>query len=594
MKETNNTTIFHTYDTTPSLEFAGDDFGYYMEEIFEPYEDPEQIYRQRADRKRELDELAKSYVRKRLTNEEAIAYWKETGKWEEISSKLYFNKESWKIGKNSLTANYAWTSVCEPGPLRAEPGLVGIWKQEGEREWRQLGLTLHEDWIFRVTKEPQFLASPKKGRKKSHKTPWDAWCYHFDIMDRWAMLQIGTARTCRYLIWQSSDRNDHYKSAFYSREELEYLSESRATFNDLLDCSLLYAADEIRPLLDMPVVDYMFLMQHPEYLSYRYTPEQLTESFYKQAFKAMSTNVHKFNVVFPIGCRQTWYVEGRDVTNLYNPRATDLNMLIGFYDAMFYFRECLLIDYLTAFRLLEEHGLNAKEFVKFDKKGEVDKVIKYYKRLEEWIDLYGVTPLYDDDITFTSHMWIITLMDREGLNYVYYLCKRRGYSLEDACDLIIRGYECYKISLEPDGMSIPSEEDKIFYKIMKQVYENPALDAETDRLWRFVAGQYFKGWCSQEEWEEYCWNYSNNRFGRKVNAKTHLSDAQSHKLLDTLPLFNLTEDEFWDMSDDEFKLLYHGLIKAAHPDAGGDANEAVKINVAYKILMEFRQRPNKD
>ena len=595
MKETPNVK-FHTYETIPCLEFAGDDFGYEMEEVFDRFENPEETLRKRAERKKELDELAKSYVRKRLTNKEAIAYWKETGKWDEIKDRLWTGKEATDKDPDAWKKPWKWTTVCEPGPLRAEPGLVGVWKQEGEHEWRQIGLNPHAEWIFQIDKRAKCIVSGKK-HYKEELANWGK-LQHFASVERCWAHSIGTARTCRYLIWMSKDLNDHYKSAFYSREELEYLSSTRLSFNDLLDCSLLYATDDIRAFLDMPVTDYMYVMQCHDYCGgWHSSPEKLTEMFYELAHKAMSTNIYKFPVVFPINCRSYSYDEVANSAlkvgqyiDLNNP---DYGMLYSSMPALLYFREYLLLDYLTEFRILKEHGPWTRAFTDFDNAGKVDEVIRYYKRLEEWVDLYGTTPLYDSDRDL-SHMWMITLMDKDGLAYIYNMCKHQGFTLEGACDYALHCYREVKSCLEPNGnMMFPNPEAEKLYKVVKPVFDNPAMDADTDRSWKFIARKYFGGWPSQEEYEEKCRQFYNRLFGHQPKPDTGLSDMQTHKLQETLPLFHLTEEKFWAMSDDEFKLMYHEFIKAAHPDTGGNEAEATKINVAYKILIELRESKQK-
>lgn len=329
---------------------------------------------------------------------------------------------------------------CEQGPLRSEPGLVGTWQQESSGGWRQIGIGL----TFPLLNVSQDAADKSRcyvgqnyeeyGIRESWRIQYDtrrclAWAPHRpgathdwgyggrnfpmsgENFGRYMPIRngrgIGTERTCRCLLWDKNKKP--YKSAFYTPEETAYLVESRASFYDLLDCELLYANDEIRELLSMPVADYMFDCQHQEYPACVFvheddmpSPERLFLAFGERCFEAMSypsvTEFRPFNKVSQgIG------------------KILDDESRCPFVDSEEVFPH-LLDDFLIQFRIAKEYGSKKEEYIRWEEKGGIDRAVAIYSALSKWVKACGLSGKYYGDVHYG---WILCLMTWDSLNHCY-------------------------------------------------------------------------------------------------------------------------------------------------------------------------------
>lgn len=587
---------------------AGDEFKYYREEN-RPVLDRAAL--------KEINESA-SYKKVHPTNDETWNSWTEE-KREQVKAKL--------------TENDGIYIECVPGPLRSEPGLVGIWVQEPSGGWRQTGIELlpcqlglsedayvstmyRSDGIWRkgviewrqtdIKRTPRRFEPGEKvnttnihyikanikeyGIEKAYRNETAAarirtWTRKhprvnnrdraFPITDAenvhmtWRYMTcpgdagLGTERTCRCLVWNKKP----YKSAFYTPEETAYLVNTRATFNDLLDCSIVYADDETRRLLDIPVVDYMFMLQHPEYPNTvgvkkgeMPSPEWLYRAFGERLFEVMSYKMVPvfcpFNAVASNNLLYEWHVLDDDSRFVY----TDVEKVFPH----------LLNDFFIAYRIAKEYGSKKDEYVRWEEKGGLKRAAAIYQRLSEWVDLCGFSAKY---YGYVHYGWVMCLMDLDGINRCYgesHAVYEDG-DIEEYAHLAMSSFLIARFG-SSDNMEdhVSASVDAIF-----QVINRPALGADSGVDWKYVVNEFVLP----------------NREKNTARVKyAHLSDEDREILESSLEIMHIRVKEYFDMSSEDLKARYRVVIKNAHPDAGGTAEDAARVNTAFDALLSLKEK----
>lgn len=399
---------------------------------------------------------------------------------------------------------------CEPGPLRSEPGLVGVWQQQPSGGWRQIGIELNLK-LLNITKD---AADKSRGHVSQNYEEYgirESWRIQNDTrrLLSWVMYRpgemhvwdgcgrnfpltstggigrymriyggrgVGTERTCRCFLWDKE--HTPYKSAFYTPEETAYLTESRATFYDLLDCEVLYVNDEIMELLSIPVADYMFDCQHPEYPPCVYvhkndmpSPEQLFRAFGERCFEVMSyPSVPEFRPF-------------NKVSNAVGKVFDDESRCV-FVDPEEVFPH-LLDDFLIKFRIAKEYGSKKDEYIRWEEKGGLVRATCIYRAFARWVENCGLSGKYYGGVHYG---WISCLMTRDSLNYCYEesFDRHEGGNIEDYAHRAMLTFLAARDGCLRDIDPFCTKSDDVVF----QVINRPALNKRSTDDFKYITEQY--------------------------------------------------------------------------------------------------------
>ena len=552
---------------------AGDDFE---------YERPQNRPQLTQQTLKEI-ENGKSYQRKRPSNDETWNTWSKE-KQETVGAQLE---------KGGLYIE------CEPGPLRSEPGLVGIWQQQPSGGWRQIGIELSLP-LLNISQEAADNSRNYVGQNYKKYGIREAWRIHSDTRRflSWVMYRpgemhvwsgrgrsfpltspsgigrymriyggcgVGSERTCRCFLWDK--KQSPYKSAFYTPEETAYLVESRASFYDLLDCDILYANDEIRELLNVPVADYMFDCQHAEYPPCVYvhendmpSPEQLFRAFGERCFEAMSyPSVPEFRPF-------------NKVSNVLG-KLLDDESRCPYVDPEEIFPH-LLDDFLIKFRIAKEYGSKRDEYIRWEEKGGLDKATGIYVRLKKWVRMCGLSGKYYNDVHYG---WVMSLMTDENLHLCYNesFDRYKDGDVEDYADRAMLTFLAARDGLLGDTDQFCNRSDDVVFQIINR----PVLTKTSGKELEYIVDHYVLPTREKKKPEP------------KLKLRLELFTETDRATLKTaLEIMDMTLDEFESMTEEFLNKKYSETIEKAHASGGDVAEQVGDAKIAHHELTRLRKK----
>lgn len=508
--------------------------------------------------------------------------------------------------KSEMDENDGFYIDCKPGPLRSEPGLVGIWQQEKNGGWRQIGLQLDYS-LLHIYKSAADKSRCYVGQNYKEYGVKESWRIQSDTMRclHWTMKHpsprnyrkkvfpvttnhspgthrymviyegygIGTSRTCRCFLWNGKP----FKSAYYTPEETAYLVESRATFYDLLDCDIIYADDETRALLNMPVADYMFDKQHQEYPPCinvhnvdMPSPEQLFRAFGERCFEVMSypsvPEFHPFNKVSPV------------IGTLLDDESR-----CPYVDPEEIFPH-LLDDFLIMFRIAKEYGSKKDEYIRWEEKGGLDRAVAIYAKLKKWVNLCGFSGKY---YGYTHYGWVLSFFDKENIIncYTESFDRYKDGDVEDYAHRAMLTFMAARDGLLGDTDEFCLRSSDIIF----QVINRPMLDEKNSGIdiARIIKKYVLTKRGENKSKIKPALNKQLNT--RKINLDL-FTEIDRSQLKTALEIMNMTIDEFSTITVDELQVKCHQAMANVNQDASNKTEQIGDIRIAYYELKRLREK----